>query len=79
VVTVTLYIKSGCELCTNASDMLDTLAKDFPHTLIEHNIADDAETFEKYRLWVPVVIIGKKRLLYPFVEADLRAAFEGQV
>jgi glutaredoxin len=79
VATVTLYFKSGCDLCRNARDMLDALAKEFPHTLIEQNIADDAGVFEKYKDWVPVVIVGKKRLLYPFAEVDLRMAFEAQV
>jgi glutaredoxin len=79
VVTVTLYTKSGCDLCREARDSLEALAEEFPHTLVEHNIADDAEVFEKYKNWVPVVIIGKKRLLYPFSDVDLIMAFEAQV
>ncbi len=74
MIAVTLYTKPGCDLCREAKDELADLAQEFPHQLIEINIAEDADLFERYRNLIPVVVIGPTRLVCPFSPLDLRAA-----
>ncbi len=76
MISVTLYTKPGCDLCQDAHDELDALAAEFPHTVNEISILDDASLFERYQYLIPVAIIGATRLVYPFSSLDLKAALQ---
>lgn len=76
MIRVTLYTKPGCDLCQEVRDELDTLAPEFPHTVDEISILDDANLFERYKYLIPVAMIGTTRLVYPFSALDLKAALE---
>jgi len=74
MISVTLYTKTGCDLCREARDELDGLAAEYPHHVTEVDILEDPQLFERYRHIIPVVVIGQARLVYPFSSLDLRAA-----
>lgn len=76
MITVALYTKPGCDLCREARDELDALARDYPHTVVEHSILDDAGLFARYQHLIPVVVVGPTRLVYPFSSLDLKAALQ---
>ena len=79
MLTLTLYTKPGCGLCDEARSELDSLAKEFPHTVTEVSILDDPQLFERYRDLIPVVVIGNTRLIYPFSHLDLRSALQSLI
>jgi hypothetical protein len=79
MLTVTFYTKPGCGLCDEAKAELESLAAEFPHRLTEMSILDDPQLFERYRHLIPVVVIGRTRLVYPFSSLDLRAALQPPV
>jgi hypothetical protein len=59
---VDLMGKPGCHLCDDARVIVNSVLQDFPHAeFVEHNILDDAETFETLKDDIPVVLINGER------------------
>jgi glutaredoxin len=56
--TVTLYTRPGCHLCEDAADLLEQLATRLDLTIVEVNILEDPNLYERYRFSIPVVAIG---------------------
>jgi len=69
---VTLYTRPGCHLCEDAADLLERLALRLPLEVVEVNILDDLDLYERYKHSIPVVVIaGGATLAAPIREADL--------
>jgi thiol-disulfide isomerase/thioredoxin len=69
---VTLYTRPGCHLCEDAADMLERLAARLPFTIVEINILEDRNLYERYRYSIPVVAIADgPTLAAPIREAEL--------
>ena len=54
--TVTLYTKPGCHLCDEAKDEIE-LSGSAGFDLVEINIANDPDLYERYKNDIPVVLI----------------------
>ena len=73
-VEVTLYTKPECGLCHDVADALNLLRGRFPHHLVEIDITQDDELFQRYRYVIPVVEIGEQTLQAPITITELRQA-----
>lgn len=72
---VTLYSRPGCHLCEDTADLLERLAARLPLAVVEVNILEDAELFERYKHRIPVVMIADGPMLSaPIGAADLLEA-----
>ena len=70
--TITLYTRPGCHLCEDASDLLERLAAGLGLAVVEVNILDDANLYERYKHSIPVVAIGSgPTLAAPIREEEL--------
>lgn len=69
--TVTLYTRAGCGLCNEVKQVLDALADQHPHHLIEVDISQDAALLERYRFAIPVVVVGETELRAPITRQML--------
>jgi glutaredoxin len=70
--TITLYTRPGCHLCEDAVDMLERLATRLSLAIVEVNILEDANLYERYRHSIPVVAIGEGPVLTaPIREEEL--------
>jgi glutaredoxin len=67
---VTLYSRPGCHLCEDAAELLERLARRVSIAVVEVNILDDIDLFERYKHSIPVVVIDGG----PSVSAPIRAA-----
>lgn len=80
MITVTLYSRDECHLCTEAIEDLNALQTQVPHHLDIVNIDGNRDLQRAYGLEVPVVEVGPYRLKAPFtrqeLEMTLRAATE---
>jgi glutaredoxin len=56
--TITLYTRPGCHLCEDAADLLERLAMRLDLAIVEVNILEDANLYERYKHSIPVVSIG---------------------
>ena len=56
--TITLYTRPGCHLCEDAADLLEQLATRMDLAVVEVNILDDANLYERYKHSIPVVAIS---------------------
>jgi glutaredoxin len=73
--TVTLYHTVDCHLCEEVLAIISRLRRETPFALRLVDIADDPETYSRYRHAIPVVWInGREAGRYPVDEAALRAA-----
>jgi glutaredoxin len=61
---VTLYTKPECHLCEDVKADLQVLQMEIGFVLHEHNIENDAASFERYRYLIPVVDIANGPMLY---------------
>jgi glutaredoxin len=69
---ITLYSRPGCHLCEDAADLLERLAARMALAIVEVNILDDLNLYERYKHSIPVVAIdGGPTLAAPIREADL--------
>lgn len=62
---VTLYSKPGCTLCDELKVDLLAMQQAFSFDLVEFNIEQDADTFERFRYVIPVLEIEGGALIYP--------------
>ncbi len=73
MLTVTLYWRPGCHLCEATRALLANLQEEFPHRLVEINIASDPLLEERFGPHIPVVEVGPYQLRAPIDEKALRA------
>jgi len=58
---VEIYSKPGCPLCDEAKKVLMALQERVPFELVEVNVEEDPQLFQRYRYDIPVVFIeGQK-------------------
>ena len=68
---VTLYGRPGCHLCEDAADLLERLGRDMPIQIIEINILNNIDLFERYKHSIPVIAIAGGPTLAAPIHADL--------
>lgn len=73
MLTVTLYTRPGCHLCVETKALLQKLAPDLPHRLVEINIDQDPVLKAHFGEEIPVVEVGPYVLKAPIDEISLRA------
>ncbi len=73
MLTVTLYSRADCHLCTETKTLLKKLQTDFPHRLVEIDIDQDELLRAHFGEIIPVVEVGPYRLQAPVDEVSLRA------
>jgi hypothetical protein len=62
---VTLYSKPGCLLCEELkADLLD-MQREIGFLLLEQNIEENPQDFERFRYLIPVLDIEGGEMLYP--------------
>ncbi len=71
---VTLFTREDCSLCDQVKADLDALSDELPHDLIEVNIDEDADLYERYHEKIPVCLIGPYTLEAPVRRVDLEVA-----
>jgi uncharacterized membrane protein len=71
---VTLFTRRDCELCEQARAHLQVLQGEFPHLLIEIDVAADPALEQRYGARVPVLKIGPYTLQAPIHLTDLRVS-----
>jgi glutaredoxin len=70
--TITLYTRPGCHLCEDAADLLERLATRLRLAIVEVNILEDANLYERYKHSIPVVAIADgPTLAAPIREEEL--------
>jgi uncharacterized membrane protein len=72
MITVTLYTRSGCELCKKAEDDLNTIQNEIPHQLAIIDIDSEPSLKETMALEIPIVESGPFRLKAPFTRKELQ-------
>ena len=69
---VILYSRPGCHLCEDAAELLERLAQRIPLEIVEVNILQSVDLFERYKHSIPVVAIaGGPTLAAPIVPNEL--------
>jgi hypothetical protein len=69
---VILYSRPGCHLCEDAAALLERLAQRMPIEIVEVNILQAVDLFERYKHSIPVVAIaGGPTLVAPIVPREL--------
>ncbi len=72
---VEVYIKPMCSLCDTATTWLLRAHTRHRFELVENDIYERQDWFDRHRYQVPVVVIdGVERLSLRFTEAELEAA-----
>jgi uncharacterized membrane protein len=72
MITITLYIRAGCELCKQAEKDLNALQDVIPHQLAILDIDTDPALRDTFALEIPVVEVGPFRLKAPFTRQELQ-------
>lgn len=73
--TLTLYSKPGCHLCSELRALLDDLQPEFSYQIEEVDITQDSALFAKYRYVIPVLRSERGELgRGKIAEEDLRRA-----
>jgi uncharacterized membrane protein len=72
MITVTLYTRTGCQLCDEAEADLKALQEVVPHKLAVIDIDSDPSIRDAYALDVPVVEAGPFTLKAPFTRQQLQ-------
>jgi uncharacterized membrane protein len=72
MITVTLYTRTGCELCKQAEEDLKALQEVIPHQLAVLDIDSDPSLRDTFALEIPVVEAGPFRLKAPFTRQELK-------
>lgn len=78
---VTLFTKEGCTLCDMVKEVLFELRTESPHSLVQRDITDDPDVYERYKYDIPVLHIdgqywAKHRLTADEAREGLRQARE---
>jgi hypothetical protein len=74
---VILYSRPGCHLCEDAAELLERLARRFPIAIVEINILDDVDLYERYKHSIPVMAIdGGPTLAAPIRAGELERLLE---
>jgi hypothetical protein len=81
--TVILYSKPDCHLCSDLKTDLLRLRQEIDFSLVERNIEEDQSDWERFRYLIPVLDVDGAALLYPphslvRVRQALLAARQGQ-
>lgn len=78
LIRVDVMGKPGCHLCEDADAVIDEVVSDSADIeLVRHNILDDAELFELWHNYIPVVLIDGVKHSSWTVDADaFRSALE---
>ena len=71
---VTLFTRNDCSLCDQVKADLNSFSDELPHELVEVNIDEDAELYERYNESIPVCLIGPYTLEAPIRKVDLEVA-----
>ena len=71
MLTVKLLTRPGCHLCDDVKMELGQLQADYPHQLVEVDITEDEELYNRYRFTIPVVQIESVELAAPITTSDL--------
>jgi glutaredoxin len=58
--TVTLFTKDGCTLCDKVKDVLVVVSEEYPHSLLQKDITDDSDLYERYKYDIPVLHLDGK-------------------
>ena len=70
--TIILYTRPGCHLCEDAADLLERLATRMDLAIVEVNILEDVNLYERYKHSIPVVAISDgPTLAAPIREEEL--------
>ncbi len=72
MITVTLYTRTGCELCKQAEEDLNALQAVVPHKLAVIDIDSEPSLRDAFALEIPVVEAGPFRLKAPFTRQELQ-------
>lgn len=72
MITVTLYTKKNCPPCERAKAELNDLQPQYPHRLVEVDIASDSSLLAKFGQAVPVVEVGPYSLKAPITRQKLQ-------
>jgi uncharacterized membrane protein len=72
MLTITLYTKKNCQPCEKVKTDLAELQAQYPHRLVEVDIAADRSLLEKFGQLVPVVEVGPYSLKAPITRQKLQ-------
>lgn len=61
--TVVLYAKADCSLCARAREILRFLQQERAFALDEVDITGDPNVYERYKDWIPVVIVDGREAM----------------
>ncbi|MBL7959813.1 glutaredoxin family protein [bacterium] len=76
-IVIEIFSKPECHLCDEAKDALKKAKKYFNLEIIEINIEENQEYFEKYRYDIPVIRInGRKAFKHKLDAAQLKMRLE---
>jgi len=67
---VFLYSRPGCHLCDDAADLLAQLAQRISIAIVEVNILDDIDLYERYKHSIPVITLAAGQTLAAPIRAD---------
>lgn len=68
---ITVYVTDSCTLCDEAVDMILRSNCLTGNTLQTVDIVTDEDLLERYGNLIPVAVIGKKTLVWPFNEKEI--------
>ena len=72
-VVLTLYTRSGCNLCDEMKDVVRPVAQELGCRVDEVDIAGDADLEARFGHEIPVLVVdGRKAFKYRVTERDLR-------
>ncbi|HEX7975810.1 MAG TPA: glutaredoxin family protein, partial [Anaerolineales bacterium] len=71
MIEITLYTRTGCQLCDEAQAELETLQGTIPHRLVVVDVDSSAGLQQAYGSQVPVVEAGPYLLKAPFSAQEL--------
>jgi glutaredoxin len=57
---VILFTKEGCTLCDKVKDVLFIVREENPHSLLQKDITDDSDLYERYKYDIPVLHLDGK-------------------
>jgi uncharacterized membrane protein len=73
MITVTVYLKAGCDACQQALEDLQSIQETIPHQLAVVDLDRQPELGTAIGANLPVVEVGPYRLKSPFTKSDLLA------
>lgn len=68
---ITVYVTDSCTLCDEAIDMILRSNHLKGNTLQTVDVVTDEDLLERYGNLIPVALIGKKALVWPFNEDEI--------